>query len=118
MKQPGTVTLCGPRGEARTNRTNMYRIKLAHLACALLAIAALPAMAQQIPVTDFANYAELDEVALSPTGEYIALAVPTSDGKETNLQIVKLADGSVLKTLRFGQESHVINVTWTDDDQV
>lgn len=96
----------------------MYRTKLAHLACSLLAIAALPAMAQQIPVTDFAKYAELDEVALSPTGEYLALAVPTPDGKETNLQIVKLADGSVLKTLRFGQESHVINVTWTDDDQV
>ena len=90
----------------------------ARLLGALIAIAAVPAMAQQIPVTDFAKYADLDEVALSPTGEYLALAVPTPDGKETNLQIVKIADGSVLKTLRFGQESHVVDVTWTDDDQV
>ena len=29
-----------------------------------------------------------------------------------------MADGKTLKTLRFGQESHVIDVTWTDDDQI
>lgn len=91
---------------------------LAHLTCAMLAAAAAPALAQQIPVTDFARYADLDEVALSPTGEYLAMAVPSGDGKETNLQIVKLADGSTVKTLRFGQESHVTSLLWTDDDQI
>ena len=95
----------------------MHRNILARWTCAL-AIATAPAMAQQIPVTDFARYSELDEVALSPTGEYLALALPTADGKETNLQIVKLSDGSTVKTLRFGQESHVRDVTWTDDDQI
>lgn len=85
---------------------------------ALLGIVALPVMAQQIPATDFARYAELDEVALSPTGEYLALAVPTADGKETNLHVIKLADGSVVKVMRFGQESHVRDVTWTADDQI
>ncbi|MCC8362194.1 S9 family peptidase [Lysobacter sp. A6] len=97
----------------------MHRKSFARLSLALaFAVAAPVAMAQQIPVTDFAKYADLDEVALSPTGEYIALAVPSVDGKETNLQIVKLADGSTVKTLRFGQESHVMGVTWTDDDQI
>ncbi len=95
----------------------MHRNVLARWTCAL-AIAAAPAMAQQIPVTDFAKYAELDEVALSPTGEYLALAMPRTDGKETVLQVIKLADGSVVKTMRFGQESHVRDVTWTDDDQI
>jgi dipeptidyl aminopeptidase/acylaminoacyl peptidase len=95
----------------------MHRSALARWTCAL-AIAAAPAMAQQIPVTDFAKYAELDEVALSPTGEYLAMAVPTPDGKETDLQVVRVADGSAVKTLRFGQESHVMDVTWTDDDQI
>lgn len=85
---------------------------------ALLGVVAFPVMAQQIPVTDFARYSELDEVALSPTGEYLALAVPTANGKETNLHIIKLADGSVVKVMRFGQESHVRDVTWTDDDQI
>lgn len=90
---------------------------LARAACVLM-LASVPAMAQQIPVTDFAKYAQLDEVALSPTGEYLALAVPTVDGKETNLQIIRLADGSNIKTFRFGQESHVRGVTWTDSEQV
>ena len=91
---------------------------LARWTCAMLAVAAVPAMAQQIPVTDFAKYAELDEVALSPTGEYLATAVPTPDGKETNLQIIKLADGSVVKVLRFGVGSHVVDVTWTNDETI
>jgi dipeptidyl aminopeptidase/acylaminoacyl peptidase len=95
----------------------MHRNTLARWACTLL-FAAAPATAQQIPAADFARYAELDEVALSPTGEYLATAVPTKDGKETMLQIVKLDDGSVVKAMRFGQESHVRDVTWTDDDEL
>jgi dipeptidyl aminopeptidase/acylaminoacyl peptidase len=100
----------------------MHRKQLARWIGALAFLAA-PAMAQQassqrIPVTDFAKYAELDEVALSPTGEYLALAVPTPDGKETNLQIVRLADNSTVKMLRFGQESHVVDITWTADDHI
>ena len=71
----------------------------ARLAGALM-LAASPAMAQQIPVADFARYAEIDEVALSPTGEYIALAIPTTDGKETNLHVIRLADGPVVSDER------------------
>ena len=95
----------------------MFRTTLAHLGCALAFIAA-PAMAQQIPVEDFAKYADLDEVELSPTGEYLALAMPTPDGKETNLQIVRLSDNSTIKTLRFGQESHVRGIAWTGDETI
>ena len=95
----------------------MHRKQLARWFGALALVAA-PAIAQQIPVEDFAKYAELDEVALSPTGEYLALALPTPDGKETNLQIVRLSDSKALKTLRFGQENHVMNVTWTADDTI
>jgi dipeptidyl aminopeptidase/acylaminoacyl peptidase len=83
-----------------------------------LTLAVAPAFAQQIPATDFAKYADLDEVALSPTGEYLALALPTPDGKETQLQVVRLADGSVVKTMRFGREQHVRDITWTADDQI
>lgn len=90
---------------------------LARLAGALV-LAAAPAVAQQIPVADFARYAQIDEVALSPTGEYLALALPTPDGKETNLHIVRLADNSTVKVLRFGQESHVRDVTWTDSERI
>ncbi|MUV14079.1 alpha/beta hydrolase family protein [Noviluteimonas gilva] len=82
------------------------------------ALVAAPAMAQQISVEDFAKYPDIDEVTLSPTGEYLALAIPSPDGKETNLQVVRLSDNSTVKTLRFGQNSHVMDVTWTDDDQI
>ena len=95
----------------------MQRKQFARLACALALVAA-PAMAQQIPVTDFAKHAELDEVSLSPTGEYLAMSVPNALDNETSLQIIRLADGSTVKTLRFGQESHVTNLIWTDDDQL
>jgi len=91
---------------------------LARASSALLALAAAQAGAQQIPVEDFAKYPDLEEAALSPTGEYLALAVPASSGKETNLQIFSLAEGKTVKTLRFGQESHVMDVTWTADDTI
>ena len=95
----------------------MHRKQHAPWVCAL-ALAAIPAMAQQIPITDFAKPAELDEVALSPTGEYLAMAVPNASNNETSLQIVRLSDGSTVKMLRFGQESHVSNLSWSDDDQI
>ena len=93
-------------------------MKFAPLAVLATALLPLAAQAQVIPAEDFARYAQIDEVALSPTGDYLAMAIPSTDGKETNLQIVKLADGSTIKTLRFGQESHVAAVTWTDDETV
>lgn len=95
----------------------MFRTTLARWTGAL-AVAAFPAMAQQISVTDFARPAALDEVALSPTGEYLAMAVPNAANNETSLQIIRLSDGSAVKTLRFGQESHVTSVGWSDDDQL
>jgi dipeptidyl aminopeptidase/acylaminoacyl peptidase len=95
----------------------MQRTTLARWLAAL-ALVATPAMAQKIPVEDFAKYADIDEVELSPTGEYLALAIPKPDGKETNLQIVRLSDNTTIKTLRFGQEQHVSGVTWTGDETI
>ena len=47
------------------------------------ALVAAPAMAQQIPVERFRQVRRLDEVALSPTGEYLAIAVPYA-GRQGN----------------------------------
>lgn len=96
----------------------MHRMPFVRLSLAFALATAAPAMAQQISIADFAKHAELEEVALSPTGEYLAMAVPSPDGKETDLQIVKLSDGSTVKTLRFGLEQHVKSLVWTDDDQI
>ena len=70
-----------------------------------------------IPAADFAKRPEAWEVALSPTGEYAAIAVPTADGMETKLEVVEFATGKT-QALRFARQQHVIDVIWTADDQV
>jgi dipeptidyl aminopeptidase/acylaminoacyl peptidase len=92
---------------------------LARWTCALLAVATAPAMAQaQASIEDLARNADLSEVALSPTGEYVALAVPTADNRETLLQIVKIDGSAEPKTFRFQKDAHVGDLVWTADDQV
>ncbi|UHQ18234.1 prolyl oligopeptidase family serine peptidase [Lysobacter sp. KIS68-7] len=91
---------------------------LARWTCALLVAVAAPAMAQQIPITDFAKRSEAWGATLSPTGEYAAIEVPTADGQETQLQIVKLDGSGKTQVLRFGKMEHVSDVTWTADDRV
>lgn len=76
-----------------------------------------PANAQVMAVEDFARHSEISDVALSPTGEYIALAMPQPDGMETQLHIVKLADGQT-QVLRFGRQNHVSDLVWTSDEQI
>jgi dipeptidyl aminopeptidase/acylaminoacyl peptidase len=91
---------------------------LARWTCALIAIATAPAMAQQIPVEDFAKRSEAWGATLSPTGEYAAIEVPSADGLETQLQIVKLDGSGKTQVLRFGRMEHVSDVTWTADDRI
>ncbi len=87
-------------------------------AIALMAALCATAQAQtKFSAEDFAKRPEAWEVALSPSGNYAALAVPTADGMETQLQIVELATGNT-QVLRFARQQHVIDVVWTADDQV
>lgn len=95
----------------------MTPTSLARWIGALAACAALPAIAQTIPVTDFARRAEAWGATLSPTGEYAAIEVPTPDGLETQLHVVTLANGKT-QVLRFGRMEHVSNVTWTADNHL
>ena len=85
-------------------------IAAAWLACA-------PAEAQVIPVEDFARHSEISDIALSPTGEYVALAIPQPDGMETQLHIVNITSGAT-QVLRFGRQNHVSDLTWTGDEQI
>ena len=88
-------------------------------AAALLALL-MPcvAFAQQPSARDFARWSEVNEVALSPDGKYIAMAVPTADNRETQLQIVPLDGVGKVQTLRFGKMEHVSDIIWTADDIV
>ena len=75
------------------------------------------ASAQTIPALDFARQPEVYEVGLSPDGKHVAIAVPTPDGLETQLQIVEIASGKT-QTLRFGKMEHVSDIVWSDDKRV
>jgi dipeptidyl aminopeptidase/acylaminoacyl peptidase len=95
----------------------MIRTTLACLSGALLSVASLAAAAQTVPVTDFAKRAEAWGATLSPTGEYVAIEVPTADANETQLQVLEVATGKA-QVLRFGRSEHVSDVTWTADDHL
>jgi len=95
----------------------MQPASLARLAGALFVLASAQAAAQAIPAMDFAKRPEAWEVALSPSGKHAAIAVPTPDGMETQLQIVDIATGKT-QVLRFARQQHVIDLVWTSDEQV
>jgi len=88
-------------------------------AAALLALL-LPcvASAQQPTARDFARWGEVSQVALSPDGKYIAMAVPSADNRETQLQIVPLDGVGKVQTLRFGKMEHVSDIVWSANDMV
>jgi dipeptidyl aminopeptidase/acylaminoacyl peptidase len=87
------------------------------LATALFVLPAL-AVAQTIPVEDFARHAEINDVALSPDGKRVAIAVPSEDGLETQLHIVSLDEREKAQALRFGRMQHVTDTVWTANDHL
>ncbi len=91
--------------------------RLAALAAASLLAAGSAFAASPIPAEDFARHPEIFSASLSPTGRYIALAVPTEDGMETRLQIVDLQGGDT-QTLRFARGQHVTDLVWSDAEQI
>lgn len=92
-------------------------MKLVHVAAIAALLFASFAQAQSIPAEDFAKRPDAWEVSLSPSGNHVALAVPTPDGMETRLEVVELATGKS-QIMRFGRQQHVSDIVWTADDQL
>lgn len=76
------------------------------------------AAAQTPTVDDFSRHSEVNEVTLSPDGKYVAMAVPSTDGMETQLHVVPLDGSNGAQALRFGRQQHVTDIIWSADDQV
>jgi dipeptidyl aminopeptidase/acylaminoacyl peptidase len=85
---------------------------------ALALLASTQAVAQAPSHLDFAKHSEVNEVRLSPDGKYVAMAIPSTDGMETQLHIVPLDGKGKVQALRFGRQQHVTNIVWSDNDQV
>lgn len=75
------------------------------------------ANAQPVSVDDFVRQPEVSEAAISPTGEYIALASLTPDGRETQLRLIKL-DGTSNVTIHIAKDQHITDLVWTDDHRI
>ncbi|QDA56572.1 S9 family peptidase [Thermomonas aquatica] len=85
---------------------------------ALTLFASTRADAQAPSQMDFAKHSEVNDVSLSPDGKYVAMAIPSADGMETQLHIVPLDGKGKVQALRFGRQQHVGNIVWSDNDQV
>lgn len=85
---------------------------------ALLLAPCIGAHAQVPTAQDFSKHAEVSDVSMSPDGKYIAMAVPSADGMETQLHIVPLDGQGKVQALRFGRQQHVAGLLWSADDQV
>lgn len=77
---------------------------------------AAPAWAQLIPTEDFSKRFDYSDVALSPDGKYVALAVPNAEETETKMQVFPLDGSGDVKVLRFGNQQHVSDLIWSDND--
>ena len=85
---------------------------------ALVLFASTQAIAQAPSYMEFAKHSEVNEVALSPDGKYVAMAIPSADGMETQLHIVPLDGKGKVQALRFNRQQHVMDIVWSDNEQV
>ena len=83
-----------------------------------LATSPLTLLAQTPSAMDFSKHAEVNEVSMSPSGNYVAMAVPVADGMETQLHILPLDGSGMGQALRFARQQHVTGIIWSADDQI
>ena len=87
--------------------------------CMLALLLASPwAVAQTLSADLFARHSEITDIALSPDGSRVALAVPAAEGTETHLQVVPLDGTGEVKAMRFGKQKHVTDIYWTTDNRL
>lgn len=87
---------------------------------ALISAIASSARAKEEPVTQdarsFFRQAEFGRARLSPTGRYLAVAVPR--GETTSLAVVDLQDMSISANLSPGKRTHAANFAWASDERL
>lgn len=87
--------------------------------CMLALLLACPWVGAQTLSADlFARHAEITDIALSPDGTRVALAVPAAEGSETHLQVVPLDGSGEVQAMRFGKQKHVTDIYWTTDNRL
>jgi len=81
-----------------------------------IALASFAAHAAQVDVDAFTRNDKFNNIKLSPGGQYLAATVPLDD--RTLLAILDRASNKVTATVKLGQNVHVQNFWWVNDQRV
>lgn len=73
------------------------------------------AQAREVPIGDFFKDPEFTDVSLSPTGEYITVAVPRAD--RTGLVALRVSDMQAVGKWDYGPKHHIEGVHWVKNDR-
>jgi len=85
----------------------------------LLIGAAFQVAHADIPTEDFFRHAEFGDAAISPTGQYMAVAVPDEDRR--NLAVIDISDPAAMQVTaayELSQGENVANVRWVSEDRL
>ena len=70
----------------------------------------------QVDLVRFEKPDTFDQIKLSPTGEYYAATVPL--GERTAMTVLRRSDNAVLAQFALGDESHVEDFHWVNDERL
>ena len=81
----------------------------------VLAAAGASHAADTIDVRDFFRHSEVNDIELSPTGEYLAVTVPQDD--RTLLAVLRTADKGIVSKFDYGESMHPVDIVWVSDER-
>ena len=90
---------------------------LALLALSQAASAADEAKAPEIPIADFIKHEKFRDVKISPTGEYLAASIMTSEDTG-GLVILRRSDNKTMGTMKLRGRTFVLDFNWVNDERV
>ena len=96
----------------------MNKPSLGRIAISLLLVTALqPAIADEIPLRDFARRPSMFSPRLSPDGKLLAVTTKTEDGLNA-LTVLQLSDMQTVSLLKMPRYELPISVTWVSDTRI
>ncbi|HEX5694231.1 MAG TPA: S9 family peptidase, partial [Arenimonas sp.] len=92
------------------------RTRLFPLLLALAGLLASAPLHAQVDLAPFERFETFGQIKLSPTGEYYAATVPL--GERTAMAVLRRADNAVLARFALGDEAHVEDFEWVNDQRL
>jgi dipeptidyl aminopeptidase/acylaminoacyl peptidase len=91
------------------------RVGARYMLALSLALMSLAATATDVDVRDFFRHSEVNDIELSPTGEFLAVTVPQDD--RTLLAVLRTRDKGIVAKWDYGADMHVVAVDWVNPER-